>query len=347
MKESEDNDFEELLFIENEETEKQNINKEFHLKIFNYNEKKPDNYILLNQDEDLLLCKEEAIKEINSNKENKEEIKIKELFKGEDNDSFFYINKKETKKHFLKNIIELDKENENSKVDILDNKNKEEMEKIYKEIQLKHPRKIIDGEIRRYPFFSWSGFFCCNKQDYTSLGEAYISYFNTIKLLIIFFLLISIINSVLIKSYSQFSTVYKFPGKNNILNTTLGNTIIRYFNTSIKYFKKEKYDDYLNLKIEIPLDCGENLIDEFVYVQRGYNLKYPIVYLGKVNKEFKYFFPLYPDIFNKRTYKFLNIIDELNDEMRNCHLKNQCNYTYSMYWTYEIEDFPFLYYNYI
>ena len=43
MKESEDNDFEELLFIENEETEKQNINKEFHLKIFNYNGKKPDN----------------------------------------------------------------------------------------------------------------------------------------------------------------------------------------------------------------------------------------------------------------------------------------------------------------
>ena len=99
MKESEDNDFEELLFIENEETEKQNINKEFHLKIFNYNEKKPDNYILLNQDEDLLLCKEEAIK---SKKENNEEIKIKELYKGEDNDSFFYINKKETKKIFKK-----------------------------------------------------------------------------------------------------------------------------------------------------------------------------------------------------------------------------------------------------
>ena len=44
----------------------------------------------------------------------------------------------------------------------------------------------------------------------------------------------------------------------------------------------------------------------------------------------------------------MDIIDELNDEneMRNCHLKNQCNYTYSMYWAYEIEDFPFLYYNY-
>ena len=160
------------------------------MKIFSNKEKKPDNYILLNQDEDLLLCKEEAIKEIKSKKDNNEEIKIKELYKGEDNDSFFYINKKETKKNFLKNIIELDKENENSKVDILDNKNKEEMEKIYKEIQLKHPRKIIDGKIRRYSFFSWSGFFCCNKPEYLSLGQGYISYFNTIKFLIVLFFII-------------------------------------------------------------------------------------------------------------------------------------------------------------
>ena len=190
MKENQDNDFEELLLNDDEEKEKQNINKEFYLKIFSNKEKKPDNYILLNQDEDLLLCKEEAIKEIKSKKENNEEIKIKELYKGEDNDSFFYINKKETKKNFLKNIIELDKENENSKVDILDNKNKEEMEKIYKNIQLKHPRKIIDGKIKRYPFFSWSGFFCCNKPEYLSLGQGYISYFNTIKFLIVLFFII-------------------------------------------------------------------------------------------------------------------------------------------------------------
>ena len=72
----------------------------------------------------------------------------------------------------------------------LDNKNKEEMEKIYKDIQLKHPRKIIDGKIKRYPFFSWSGFFCCNKPEYLSLGQGYISYFNTIKFLIVLFFII-------------------------------------------------------------------------------------------------------------------------------------------------------------
>ena len=75
MKENQDNDFEELLLNKDEEKEKQNINKEFYLKIFSNKEKKPDNYILLNQDEDLLLCKEEAIKEIKSKKENNEEIK--------------------------------------------------------------------------------------------------------------------------------------------------------------------------------------------------------------------------------------------------------------------------------
>ena len=253
MKESEDNDFEELLFIENEETEKQNINKEFHLKIFNYNEKKPDNYILLNQDEDLLLCKEEAIKEIKSKKENNEEIKIKELFKGEDNDSFFYINKKETKKHFLKNIIELDKENENSKVDILDNKNKEEMEKIYKEIQLKHPRKIIDGKIRRYSFFSWSGFFCCNKPEYLSLGQGYISYFNTIKFFIVLFFIISIINIKTIYEFSQYRTIYTSFENNTLLKTTLGNTITSYFNTSFVHA--------VNSSVQVNFNCEKNIFN--------------------------------------------------------------------------------------
>ena len=253
MKESEDNDFEELLFIENEETEKQNINKEFHLKIFNYNEKKPDNYILLNQDEDLLLCKEEAIKEINSNKENKEEIKIKELFKGEDNDSFFYINKKETKKNFLKNIIKLDKENENSKVDILDNKNKEEMEKIYKEIQLKHPRKIIDGKIRRYSFFSWSGFFCCNKPEYLSLGQGYISYFNTIKFFIVLVFIISIINIKTIYEFSQYKTIYTSFENNTLLKTTLGNTITSYFNTSFVHV--------VNSSVQVNFNCEKNIFN--------------------------------------------------------------------------------------
>ena len=89
------------------------------------------------------------------------------------------------KKNYILNS-DLNEDNENANT-IIDNKNEKEMKELYKEIQLKHPRKIIDGKIQRYPFFSWSGCFCCNKQDYISLGQTYITYFNTIKLLIIFF----------------------------------------------------------------------------------------------------------------------------------------------------------------
>ena len=264
MKENQDNDFEELLLNKDEEKEKQNINKEFYLKIFSNKEKKPDNYILLNQDEDLLLCKEEAIKEIKSKKENNEEIKIKELYKVEDHDSFFYINKKETKKNFLKNIIELDKENENSKVDILDNKNKEEMEKIYKNIQLKHPRKIIDGKIKRYPFFSWSGFFCCNKPEYLSLGQGYISYFNTIKFLIVLFFIISVINIQMIYVFSYYETIYTSFENNTLLKTTLGNTITGYFNTS--------YVHAINSSVQVNFSCEKNIFNRIVGIRVSENL---------------------------------------------------------------------------
>lgn len=198
MKENQDNQDNQNIKIENEFEqpmiedfdipEKKN-KKEINLSIYNYTEKKLENYKLLNEQEEILLCKEESINEIKSKKDNKEEeIKIKELYKGEDNNSVYYINKKELKKKYIMKI-DLNEDNENLNA-IFDNKNEKEMEKLYEEIQLKHPRKIIDGKIQRYPFFSWSGFFCCNKSDYISLGQTYITYFNTIKLLIIFFLII-------------------------------------------------------------------------------------------------------------------------------------------------------------
>ena len=154
--------------------------------IYDYTQKKLENFKLLNEEDEILLCKEEALNDLLSKKEDKEEIKIKELFKGEDNDSFFYLNKTELRKKYYNIGENLNEDPENIE-QIIDNKNDKEMEKLYNEIQLKHPRKIIDNQIRRYPFFSWSGFFCCNKPEYISLGEAYITYFNTIKLLIIFF----------------------------------------------------------------------------------------------------------------------------------------------------------------
>jgi hypothetical protein len=256
-KESEELISEEIYEIENKN--KKNNSKEINLSIFNYNTNKLEKYKLLNEEDELLLCKEEPLNQIKSKKENKDEdVKIKELYKGEDNNSLFYLNKNELKKKYLKieeNLNE-DKVERNS---ILDNQNEKEMEKLYKESVLKHPRKIVDDQIIKYNFFSFSGFFCCNRRDYMNLGQAYITYFNTIKLLIIIFALMTLIHLALIKYCYQCSSVYNF-NDDRLLKTTLGNAIITYFNTTYFFFERNK--DYSSS--EITFDCGENLINYFV-----------------------------------------------------------------------------------
>ena len=160
MKENQDkensigNTSEKLLNDETEEKDKKFNNKEINLTIFDYTQKKLENFKLLKEEEEILLCKEEALNDCISKKEDKrEEIKIKELFKGEDNDSFYYLNKTELRKKYYNIGENLNEDSENIE-QIIDNKNDKEMEKLYNEIQLKHPRKIIDNQIRRYPFFS-------------------------------------------------------------------------------------------------------------------------------------------------------------------------------------------------
>ena len=235
-KESEEFISEDVYEIENKT--KKFISKEINLSIFNYDAKKLEKYKLLNDEDELLLCKEEELNKIKSEKENKDEdVKIKELYKGEDNNSLFYLNKKELKKKYLKieeNLNE-DKDDRNS---IFDNQNEKEMEKLYKESLLKHPRKIIDGQITKYNYFSFSGFFCCNRRDYLNLGQAYITYFNTIKLLMIIFAIMTLIHLALIKYCYKFSSVYNF-NDDSLLKTTLGNTIITYFNTTYFFFREK------------------------------------------------------------------------------------------------------------
>ena len=306
MKENQDNQIEEgkeLLKDEIYEIENKKISKEIDLNIYDCKEKKLEKYKLLNEEEELLLCKEEFLNEIKSKKENKEEdIKIKELFKGEDNDSdnFYYLNKNELKKKYLKIETNLNEDSENSK-SFIDNKNKKEMEKLYEETILKHPRKIIDGKITKYSFFSWSGFFCCNSPNYISLGETYISYFNTIKLLILIFILISIIHIYPMMYYRRFTSIYNF-GDEQLLKSTLGNTIFSYFNTTLFFFegKKEKDEgeeeeeegkkeekDYS--KEKLTFDCGENYVSAFIGAVRIYDIQeeYLIKFQkGRVKREF-------------------------------------------------------------
>ena len=146
------------------------------------------------------------------------------------------------------------------------------------------PRKIVDGQITKYNFFSFSGFFCCNRRDYLNLGQAYITYFNTIKLLIIIFVLMTLIHLALIKYCFQFSSVYNF-NDDRLLKTTLGNTIITYFNTTYFFFERNK--DYSSS--EITFDCGENLINSFVGAIRHYDIdqnKFRKIQKGRAENEF-------------------------------------------------------------
>ena len=256
------NEFEELLYDEVEAENNKN-KREIDLNIYNYSEKKLEKYKLLNEEDEILLCKEDALNEIKSKKENKEEdIRIKELYNGEDSDSFYYINKKELKKKYL---MRTDLNDENEKIyELINNRDEKEMEKLYNEIQMKHPRKIVDGKITRYSFFSWSGFFCCNKPEYISLGQAYFSYFNTLKMLIIFFLIIALVNTPLIKSYSQFDSTYNITDDKSLLKSTLGNTIIRYFKTTSYSF--ERYAKYHT--INLTFECGDDFLEEILVIQR-------------------------------------------------------------------------------
>ena len=79
---------------------KNNINIFF----FNPINQKEEKYTLLNEEKELLLCKQdilnEAIKENNNYN-----IKIEELFQGEENNNYYYINKELLKEKYLKNFL--------------------------------------------------------------------------------------------------------------------------------------------------------------------------------------------------------------------------------------------------
>ena len=94
----------------------------------------------------------------------------------------------------------------------------------------------------------------------------------------------TLIHLALIKFCYQFSSVYNF-NDDYLLKTTLGNTIITYFNTTHFFFEKNK--DYSSS--EITFDCGENLINSFVGAIRHYDIdqnKFRKIQKGRAENEF-------------------------------------------------------------
>ena len=336
MKENEENDKEDLLvekedlIIESSESSEEKMSKEININIYDHTKKKKEQYKLINESDDLLFCKEEIFTEIKSKNENKE-IKIKELYSGEDADSFFYINKKEMKKNLMKDS-KFEKENEET---TFDNENGEVMEKLYKEVQLKHPRQIIDGQIKKYTFFSWSGFFCCNKPEYLSLGLGFITYFNTLKLLILIFFLITIVNTPAIAIYSKYNSIFE---KNNddLLVTTLGNTLVEYLNIT-SFFSGDEG------KKNISFFCNNGKIGNIIMIKRFYGMEKNDVFdYGNLlidNKKSRTFTQEFADVLKNCTnknqedvYHDEHTITEFNNLLlyqNNCSDKNYCEIKYT------------------
>ena len=218
---------------------------------------KDEPYTLINKENEIVLCKNELYNELKSGKY---KITIEEFFKDEESDKCYYINKEKMSEEHLKNLFELDKNNEDIRID---NQNEEEMDKLYKKVIMKHPRKVInEKQFKKYSFFSWTGFFCfkkgqlCYKDEFISLGFGISSYFKTLKLFILFFFIISCINLIGVAHYSK----YKYE-QNSLLGTTLGNT------KTANYTKMfvSKIDLINNETIELSMNCLNKSIGKFIF----------------------------------------------------------------------------------
>ena len=224
--------------------------KEIDVTFTNELDKKEEKYKLFNEEKESLLIKEDLIK----GKTDNYQIKISELFQNENTEQY-YLNKEKTKEKYLKNLLEIDKKEDDI---ILNKKDKNEMEILYRETSLKHPRKVFEGEIYRYPFCSWTGCFSCQKfpklekNEFRQLGLGISSYFKTIKLFIIFFFIISCINFIAVGHYLGYTSIIN--DNNFFFKTTLGNTKVTTYN-GIKCHKNEL----------LKLNCSNKKIGKFIY----------------------------------------------------------------------------------
>jgi len=285
------------------------IEEQFQVSIKD-SDQKEESYTLINKKNDIILCKNDLLNELNSGKY---KIKIEEFFKDEDSDNCYYINKEKMKEEHLKNLFELEKNNEDIKID---NQNKEEMEKLYKKVILKHPRKIInENQLEKYSFFSWTGFFCskkghsCNKDEFISLGFGISSYFKTLKLFIIFFFIISCVNLIGVVHYSKYKVE-----QNSLLKTTLGNTKTANYN---KVFVSKK-DIFGNETKALSMNCGNKSIGKFIF---GIKLDEETIDEEYLVEESELTIPKNITVKGYLSNYKLNIFSEIMNE---CFDKNEC-----------------------
>ena len=104
------------------------IEDKFKVSIKDSIEQKDEPYTLINKENEIILCRNDLLNELNSGKYR---VKIEEFFKDEESDNCYFINKKKIKEEHLKHLFELDKNNEDIRID---NQNEEEMDKLYRKV---------------------------------------------------------------------------------------------------------------------------------------------------------------------------------------------------------------------
>ena len=266
-----------------------------------------EKYTFINEEKESLLLKDEFVN-------NQYQIRIQELFQNE-NDGQYYVNKEKIKEKYLKNCFDLEKNDQDV---VINRKDQNEMDELYKEISLKHPRKFIDGQIQKYSFCSWTGCFTCNKCKFLEKNEFYpmgfgiSSYFKTLKLFIFFFLIIAAANFMAVKHYLQYKSVIN--DNTFFFKTTLGNTKITTYNAVHYHFGRSNFP-------KLPLKCLQNqTIGKFLYGIELNSLS------DAGNLEFKNETDIYFNgtNFEKMTKKNM---DYFNEKIVECNYVNECNLT--------------------
>ena len=282
-------------------------NKQLDITFTNPQSEKEEKYKFLDEEKESLLLKEFFIN-------NQYQIRIQELFQNE-NEGQYYINKEKIKEKYLKNCFDLDKNNQDL---IINRQDVKEMDELYKETSLKHPRKFIDGEIRKYSFCSWIGCFTCNKcrllekNEFYPLGFGISSYFKSLKLFIFFFLVIACVNLYAVNYYLKYKSVIE--DNSFFFKTTLGNTKITTYNGVLYQFKRNNYP-------KLSLKCQQNkTIGKFLYV----------IELNSLEDAGDLIFQNETDIyfggknFEKKDQEYLNYF---NEKIIACNYTNECSLT--------------------
>jgi hypothetical protein len=271
-------------------------------------EAKDELYTLINKENEIIFCKNDLFNKIKPENDN---INM-EYFKKEESDDCYYINKEKMKERKLKNLLEIDKNNEDIGID---NQNEEKMDKLYKEITMKHPRKIVNGQFKKYSFFSWTGFFCskkgqlCYKDEFISLGFGISSYFKTLKLLILFFFIISCINLIGIVHYSKYKSEKSF-----LLRTTLENTKTSNYSKMFVSFN----DLIGNDTIELSMNCSNKSIGKFIFGIKIGNETIDEQYLSEEPEL------TLPDNTTVKEYIQYNDLNKFSEKMSECFDINEC-----------------------